>query len=85
MVVCLRSEVFLQKGIKLRIATIFVTFLKHIFLKITVSMSLMGMNRPNKKFVLVAISLIFFFNYLSQKSCLFGQISPIFENMYHEN
>ena len=27
----------------------------------------------------------FFFNYLSQKSRLFGQTSPIFENMYHEN
>ena len=86
MVVCLRSEVpFAYKGIKSRITAIFVISLKHIFLKITVSITLKVVNRLSKKFVLVAIFLFFFCNYLSQKSRLFGQISPIFENMYHEN
>ena len=60
----------------------FVIFLKHSFLKITFSITLKVVNKPNKKFVLVGI---FFFNYLSQTSRLFAQISPIFENMYHEN
>ena len=78
----------LHKGIKSRIAAIFVLFLKHIFLKITVSINLKVANRPNKKFVLVAIFLncFFFFAIIChKKSRLFGQISPIFENMYHKN
>ena len=37
------------------------------------------------KFVHVAIFLIVFATILSPKNRLFGQISPIFENMYHEN
>ena len=50
----------LHEGIKSRITAIFVIFLKHIFLKITVSITLKVVNRPNKKFVLVAIFLIVF-------------------------
>ena len=68
MVVWLRSEVSLHKGIKSRITAILVIFLKHIFLKITVLITLKVVNRPNKKFVLVAIFLICFCNHLSQKS-----------------
>ena len=75
----------LHKGIKSKITAIFVIFLKHIFLKITVSINLKVVNRPNKKFVLVAIFWIFFCNYVSQKRRLFDQISLIFENMYHKN
>ena len=82
----LEVKCLLHKGIKSRITAIFVIFLKHIFLKITVSITLTVVNRRNKEFFLVIILLIVFFrNYLSQKSRLFGQIGPIFENMCHEN
>ena len=76
----------LHKGIKSRITAIFVIFLKHIFLKITVSITLKVVNRPNKKFVLFAIFLNCCFAIIChKKSRLFGQIGLIFENMYHEN
>ena len=47
MVVWLRSEVSLHKGIKSRITAILVILLKHIFLKITVLITLKVVNRPN--------------------------------------
>ena len=76
----------LHKGIKSRIAAIFVIFLKHIFLKINVSITLKVVNRP-KKFVLVAIFLNYFFAIICHKKVVYlhGQISPIFENMYQKN
>ena len=60
-----------HKGIKSRITAIFVIFLRHIFLKITVSITLKFVNRPNKKFVLVAIFKNCFFAIICHKKVVY--------------
>ena len=62
-----------HKGIKSRITAIFVIFLKHIFLKITVSISLKVVNRPNKKFVLVVtFQIVFLQLFVTKESFIFS-------------
>ena len=64
----------------------FLIFFQRILLKITVSITLENVNRPNKKFFLFTNYVNLFFAIICHKNnCLFGKISPIFKNTYHKN
>ena len=82
MVVSLRSKAVFARKVSMKDKGHVCNILSAHFLEIHLLITLKVANRPIKKLLLATNFLNLICNYLSQKSRLFGKISPILENTY---